>query len=154
MRVITREFGALLFVNDRLDLALAVEADGVHLGPDDLPVAAVRGIVPDSFLIGFSTDDPDVARDAENEGADYLGCGTVWPTASKADAGAVIGLEGLRRVVESVGIPAVAIGGITVERAARVPATGAAGAAVMSTVMTAPDPGEVVRALLRSLNRA
>ena len=152
LRSLTRKFDALLFVNDRLDLALAVEADGIHLGPDDLPVSAVRAVVPDNFLIGFSADDPDVARSAMAEGADYLGCGTVWPTVSKKDAGDVIGLGRLRSVAEAISAPVVAIGGVSVRRAELLPPTGAAGAAVMSAVMSAEDPSAVVHRLLEQLN--
>lgn len=144
----TREAGALLFVNDRLDLALAVGADGVHLGPNDLPVRAVRAAAPDGFLIGRSADDPEVARAAVGDGADYIGCGTVYTTSTKPDAGDVIGLAGLRRVVEAVPVPVVAIGGISPDRTAEVAATGAAGVAVVGAVMAAADPAAAVRALL------
>ena len=89
LRALTWQGDALLIVNDRLDVALAADADGVHLGPDDLPVAAVRRCVPAHFLVGFSTDDPDRARRAEADGADYLGCGAVYATGSKADGGEV-----------------------------------------------------------------
>ena len=100
-----RQAGALCFVNDRLDVALTLDADGVHLGPDDLPVAAVRTAAPKGFLIGRSADEPRVALQAASEGADYIGCGTVFPTSTKPDAGQVIGVEGLRRVVEAVPVP-------------------------------------------------
>jgi thiamine-phosphate pyrophosphorylase len=148
LRHATRNAGALLFVNDRLDLALAIEADGVHLGPTDLPVGAARRIAPAGFLIGRSADDPDVARAAVEAGADYIGCGTVYPTSTKDDAGDVIGLEGLRRVVRAVPTPVVAIGGITVDRVKKVASTGACGVAVVGAVMSAPDPGAATRALL------
>lgn len=148
LRTVTRASGALLFVNDRLDVALAVEADGVHLGPHDLPVAAVRAVAPAGFLIGRSADDPEVARSAVDDGADYIGCGTVYATSTKADAGDVIGLEGLRSVVEAVPVPVVGIGGITPERAGEVAAAGAAGVAVVGAVMAAPDPGGAARRLL------
>ena len=151
LRTLTREHGALLFVNDRVDLALAVEADGVHVGPQDLPVAAVRSITPPGFLVGRSADDPGVALRAVAEGADYIGCGTVYATTTKADAGKVIGLEGLAAVARAVPVPVVAIGGITVERAGEVVPTGAAGVAVVGAVMSAADPGEAVRRLLRAL---
>lgn len=150
LRDLTRDAGALFFVNDRLDVALALGADGVHVGPDDLPVAAVRSAAPPGFLIGRSADDPEVARRAVRDGADYIGCGTVYPTHTKADAGAVIGLDGLRRVVDAVAVPVVGIGGITVERAAAVAATGAAGVAVVGAVMAAPQPEEVCRAFLEA----
>jgi len=152
IRALTRDFDALFFVNDRLDLALAAEADGVHLGPADLPVSAVRAVVPDRFLIGSSVDNPEAARAAVAEGADYLGCGTVWATGSKQDAGRTVGVEGLRRVVASVDVPVVAIGGINPERARLLPPTGAAGAAVITAVMSAPDPSEAVRLLLDYLD--
>lgn len=148
LRALTRSFDALLFVNDRLDVALAAEADGVHLGPDDLPVAAVRARVPRAFLVGFSTDDPAEARRAVEDGADYLGCGAVYPTGSKADAGEVIGLARLDQVARSVSVPVVAIGGVTPARAAELAGTAAAGLAVIGAVMTAKDPGTAVAQLL------
>lgn len=149
LRALTREAGALLFVNDRFDVALAAGADGVHLGPDDLPVDAVRAAVPPEFLVGYSTDDPAEARDAVAAGADYVGCGTVFATASKADAGEVIGLEGLDRVAAAVDVPVVGIGGITPERARAVAErTRAAGVAVIGAVMGAEDVGSAVRGLL------
>ena len=131
LRELTRAFEALLFINDRIDVALAVEADGVHLGPDDVPVAVVRSVVPQGFLIGHSTDLPEVARRAQDEGADYLGCGTVYPTSSKEDPGEVIGLGRLQEVVRSVDIPVVGIGGIDASKAAEVAETGCAGIAVI-----------------------
>lgn len=150
LRKVTAEAGALLFVNDRLDLALALEADGIHLGPHDLPVAEVRRTAPEGFLIGRSADVPSVARQAVADGADYIGCGTVYATTTKADAGDVIGLDGLRRVVEAVAPTAVVgIGGITVERAEEVAATGAAGVAVVGAIMGAGDPAEAARRMER-----
>lgn len=182
LRRMTQDVGALFFVNDRLDVALAVGADGVHLGPDDIPVAAAREairrarragrhgaeaskVIPNvpsgssasgssavherrPFLVGYSTDDPEAARRAVTEGADYLGCGTVYSTASKNDAGEVIGLEGLDAVAAAVDVPVVGIGGITSERAAEVARTRASGVAVISAVMGVEDPGGAVRRLL------
>jgi thiamine-phosphate pyrophosphorylase len=153
LRALTREHDALLFVNDRLDVALALEADGVHLGPDDLPVVAARAIVPEAFLIGRSADDPEVARQAVAHGADYIGCGTVYATTTKGDAGNVIGLLGLERVAASVDVPVVAIGGITTARTVEVAGTSVAGVAVVGAVMAAPDPGAAVRALLGPFDR-
>lgn len=150
LREETNRAGALFFVNDRLDLALAVEADGVHLGPDDLPLDAVARIRPPGFLLGYSTDDPEDAARAQAHGASYIGCGTVFPTASKADAGEVIGLEGLRRVVQSVDIPVVGIGGVHFGRAPQVARSGAAGAAVIGAVMGTADPARSVTNLLRA----
>jgi len=151
LRELTRAHDALLFVNDRVDVALAVGADGVHLGPDDLPVAAVRRIVPPEFLIGFSTDGVDEALQAAADGADYLGCGAVWQTGSKDDAGESIGADGLDRVARASPIPVVGIGGITADRAAIVAATRAAGVAVIGAVMRAADPGRATASLLGAL---
>lgn len=149
LRALTRAAGALFFVNDRVDVALAVGADGAHLGPDDIPIGAVRAFVPDGFLLGASTDDPDEARTLAAAGADYIGCGTVYATRTKADAGAIVGPEGLDRVASAVEIPIVGIGGVTVERSAEIAATtAAAGVAVVSAVMAAPDPAAAVRGLL------
>jgi len=148
LRDITSEAGALLFVNDRLDVALALGADGVHLGADDLPVASARRVVPEGFLIGCSADDADVAADLVRQGADYVGCGTVYATTTKPDAGSVIGLDGLDRVARAVTVPVVGIGGITAARAGEVAGTAASGVAVVGAVMSAADVGEAVRALL------
>ena len=150
LRADTSAAGALFFVNDRMDLALAVGADGVHLGPDDLPVAAARRIAPAGFLIGYSADDPDAARAAVADGADYIGCGAVFPTRTKSDAGRAVGLGGLARVVAAVDAPVAAIGGITTERAAGAFRAGAAGCAVVGAVMAAADPAFAVSKFLRA----
>jgi len=144
---------ALLFVNDRADVALALGADGVHLGPQDVPVSAIRRAVPATFLIGASTDEPEVARRLVADGADYIGCGTIYPTETKSDTGESIGLAGLKRVVESVDVPVIGIGGITVKRSAAVADSGAAGVATVGAVMGASDVTEAVRALLAPWNR-
>lgn len=149
LRTAAHAAGALFFVNDRLDLALAVGADGVHLGPDDLPVPAARGLAPPGFLIGYSTDEPAAAAEAIAAGADYVGCGAVYATRTKVEAGAAIGLSGLAAVVQAVEAPVVGIGGITADRAAAVLGTGAAGCAVVSAVMGARDPARVVQAFLQ-----
>lgn len=146
---VVRESGALFFVNDRLDVALALGADGVHLGPDDIPVAAARRAAGDTFWIGASTDDPEVARRLADQGADYIGCGDVFGTRTKTDAGKRIGLEGLQTVADAVRIPVVAIGGIGAPEATAVAAkTTASGVAVISAVMAAADPAAQVRSLL------
>ena len=152
---IVRSAGGLFIVNDRVDVALAAGADGVHLGPDDPPVMDARtvaaetfGALANDFIIGCSVDTPEEAARAEAEGADYLGVGAVYATANKADAGEVIGLEGLRRAVEAVSIPVVGIGGITPERADAVAETGACGCAVIGAVMGSLEPAKAVRALL------
>ena len=154
IRDLTRRFGASLFVNDRVDVALAAEADGVHLGPDDLSVAAARAAADaagrgSEFLIGASTDDPQRARQLHAEGADYLGCGAVFGTRSKPEVeDERIGPARLREVVDAVPVPVVGIGGITTGNVAQIAATGAAGAAVIRAVMSAPAVEDAVRALL------
>jgi thiamine-phosphate pyrophosphorylase len=148
---LTRPAGALLLVNDRVDVALAVKADGVHLGPDDLPVRTVCQAVPDGFLVGYSTDDPNDAAKAEGAGVDYIGCGAVFSTDTKDVGDEAIGLEGLEAVARAVSIPVVAIGGITPSNAKQVSMTSAAGTAVVRAVMAAEDPGTAVRDLLQAL---
>lgn len=145
---ITRAAGALLFINDRLDVALAAGADGVHLGPDDMPLRAARRAAPRPFLVGTSTDDPAVAREAEADGADYVGCGAVFGTTSKDVGGERIGTERLRAVVAAVSIPVVGIGGVDVDNVDQVAATGAAGSAVIRGVMAAGDVAAAVHQLL------
>ncbi|WP_420615993.1 thiamine phosphate synthase [Candidatus Palauibacter sp.] len=148
LRAITKSAGATLIVNDRLDVALAIGADGVHLGPDDVTVPAARDIAPPDFIIGYSTDDPEEARRAAAAGADYLGVGAVFGTRSKPGlANEAIGPDRVRLVREASGLPCLGIGGITLQNAPAVLETGA-GIAVLSTVMSAPDPGAVVRELL------
>jgi thiamine-phosphate pyrophosphorylase len=148
LRELCQSHGALFLVNDRLDLALACGADGVHVGQDDLPVAEVRAVSPPGFVIGVSAETPELALRAQDDGADYVGCGPVWPTDSKADAGAAIGVAGFEAVARAVGIPVVAIGGITPERVPELLASGAAGVAVIRAVLAAADPAAAVRRLL------
>lgn len=123
-----------LFVNDRLDVALACGADGVHLGQSDLPVADARRLAPRPFVIGASVRTPEDAARAVRDGADYLGVGAVFPTGSKDDA-QVIGLEGVRAVVRAASVPVVAIGGISLGNLDAVMACGADGAAVISAAV-------------------
>lgn len=148
LRMLTHRFGALLFVNDRLDVALAAQADGAHIGPHDLPLQAARRAAPAPFLLGTSTDDPEQAKLAQAAGASYIGCGAVFGTSSKDVAGEQIGTKRLRRVVESVDIPVVAIGGVDVQNVREAARTGAAGAAVIRAVMAADHVGRTVTALL------
>ncbi len=148
IRRLTGRAGALFFVNDRLDVALSLGADGVHLGPDDIPVHAARAVAPEGFLIGYSTDDPAEATRAVGDGADYIGCGTVYRTSTKGDAGAAIGVEGLARVARAVAVPVVGIGGIDERRVDEVATSGAAGCAVVGAVMRAPDVAATVARLL------
>jgi thiamine-phosphate pyrophosphorylase len=139
LRGLTSASGALLFVNDRLDVALLAGADGAHLGDDDLPLTLARRISPRGFLLGRSAVTPDELRRARDEGADYAGAGPVFGTGSKADAGPAIGVEAIR-VAAGLGVlPVIAIGGITAANAGQVLRAGAAGVAVLSAVMGADD---------------
>lgn len=151
IRPFTAAAHALLFVNDRLDVALAAGADGVHLGPDDIPLTAARRIAPPPFLIGCSTDDPTRARQLERDGASYIGCGAVFGTATKDVAGERIGTARLNEVARAVAIPVVGIGGVDESNADRIAQSEAAGAAVVSAVMAARDPHLATSGLLRRL---
>jgi thiamine-phosphate diphosphorylase len=127
-----------VFVNDRPDVAMAAGAAGVHLGPDDLPVALVRKVVPRGFIIGASAGSPDEAAAAA--GADYWGVGPWRTTGTKADAGAALGAEGFRRIMQrSGGKPCIAIGGVRPEDVGPVLAAGGAGVAVVSGILGEED---------------
>ncbi len=151
LRELTRRAGVPLIVNDRVDVALAADADGVHLGPDDLPLGAARKVLGPRRIIGASVDTVAQAIRAEHDGADYLGVGPVFPTATKADAGAPVGVERVAAIVRAVGIPVVGIGGITPANAAEVIRAGAAGVAVISAVAAAADMAAAARALLEAV---
>lgn len=153
LRAITRRLGVPLIVNDRLDIALAVQADGVHLGQSDLPCKEARRLAPD-LIIGVSASSADEARQAELDGADYIGAGAVYDTPSKADAGSPIGLGGLRAICRAVSIPVIAIGGITAENAALAIGAGASGVAVISAILGAPSPLEAARILRSTVDTA
>ena len=134
-----------VLVNDRVDVALACGAAGVHVGADDLPVAVVRRVAPSHFVIGASLGSD--AELANAQAADYVGVGPVYATASKLDAGAAIGVNEFVRLMHASRRPAVAIGGITAENVAPLIAAGAAGVAVISAVLGAADPMGAARAL-------
>ncbi|WP_042699486.1 thiamine phosphate synthase [Thermococcus sp. PK] len=137
IRKLTEEYDAFYFVDDRVDVALATNADGVQLGLEDMPISLARDIAP-NLVIGASVYSLEEALHAEKEGADYLGAGSVFPTSTKKDV-RVIGIEGLRRIVESVKIPVVAIGGINHENVKEVLKTGVDGVAVISAIMGAEN---------------
>ncbi len=140
LHTITRAAQVPLIVNDRLDIALAVGAEGVHVGQEDMPAPLARGLIGPDRILGVSAGTVAEARQAEDDGADYLGVGDVYGTPSKPDAGEPIGVQGLRKIAQAVSIPVVGIGGITADRAAAVIEAGAAGVAVISAVVGAPNP--------------
>jgi thiamine-phosphate diphosphorylase len=147
-REIARRYGALLVVNDRLDVALAVGADAVHLGQDDLPLADARWIAAGRLLIGVSTHDEAQVRAAVAGGADYLGFGPVYATGTKENPDPVQGVAGLRVAVAAAGgIPIVAIGGVTPARAGEIAAAGAAAACAIAAVNGADDPAHAGRTI-------
>jgi len=146
LRQLCSEQGALFIVNDHVDLALACAADGVHLGQKDLPVSAVRPWAPASFLIGVSTNNAEEARQAERDGADYVAVGSVFPTGSK-ETTRPASPERLREVKQAVGIPVVAIGGISEENVAQALEAGADAVAVINAVCGAEDVEEAARRL-------
>lgn len=140
-----------VIVNDRLDVAMAAGAAGVHVGADDLPVSAVRAAAPVDFIVGASVgNDAEVALAA---GADYVGVGPVYATGSKADAGRAIGVSEMVRLALACRIPAVAIGGITADNVAPVIESGVAGVAVIRALMGAPDPEWAAKLLRLAIGR-
>ncbi|MBN2624206.1 MAG: thiamine phosphate synthase [Acidimicrobiales bacterium] len=149
-----RAAGATCLVNDRADLAVAVGADGVHVGADDLPVPAVRRVVGPAALVGGTARDPDRARALVAEGATYLGVGPTFATTSKPGLPDPIGIEGVRAVVEAVDVPVIAISGITAARIDEVMATGAWGIAVIGAVAQSPDPHTATHDLMLAVTKA
>jgi thiamine-phosphate pyrophosphorylase len=144
-------YGIPLIVNDRIDIALAVDADGVHLGQEDMPVDVARRIMGPGKIIGASATNLEEAVEAERSGADYIGFGPIFPTGTKPDASPPTGLAPLRDVCKRVGIPVVAIGGITASNASLCLEAGAAGVAVISAVLMAPDMVEATRAIRKAV---
>jgi thiamine-phosphate diphosphorylase len=154
LRELCRQAGALFVVNDRVDLALALDADGVHLGVEDLPLGEARQLAGERLILGFSPSTLDQALAAEQAGADYLGIGPVYGTATKADAGPAVGIEHVRQIVQAVSIPVVGIGGITASNARPVIEAGAAGVAVISAVVATDDPRAAAAALRAAVDEA
>ncbi len=144
------EHNVLFIVNDYLDIVLAADADGLHLGQNDLPTKVARKLLPIDKILGCSTTTVDQAVTAESDGADYIAVGSIYPTTSKETA-KVIGLEGLRQIRQAVTLPLVAIGGITKDNAAEVIAAGASSVAVISAILQAESPEEAARQIVARL---
>jgi thiamine-phosphate pyrophosphorylase len=139
LRALTRERGALLVVNDRIDVALAVDADGAHVGQDDMPAVLARQLLGPERILGVSAGNLEEAAGAVIAGADYLGVGPIYATASKADAGQPQGCTLLSQLAARHSLPLIAIGGINAENTSNVIHAGATGIAVISAVVSAPD---------------
>jgi thiamine-phosphate pyrophosphorylase len=148
------EHGAMCLVNDRVHIAQAVGADGVHLGAEDLPIDAARRILPGASIIGGTSRDPESARAARRAGATYLGVGPVWGSTTKSGLPQPIGLSGLAAVCEAVDLPVIAIGGITAERAAQCREAGAHGVAVVGAIASAADPKQATVELLEAVGES
>jgi thiamine-phosphate pyrophosphorylase len=153
VRLICQQAGCLLLINDRADIALAVDADGVHIGQEDLPLDAARTVLGPHKIIGVSTHDADQAVTAERGGADYLGFGPLFGTNTKATGYTARGLDQLRAIRALVRLPIVAIGGITAERAPSALAAGADAVAMISDLVLADDVTDKVRGTLEKLKR-
>lgn len=148
LKALCDSFNVPLIINDRLDIAMAVGAAGVHLGQDDLPCAAARKILGEDYIIGVSAHNPAEAKAALQSGADYLGCGAVFGTATKADV-KKLGTEGLMAICREKGLPVVGIGGVTADNYREVRAAGADGAAIVSGILAQPDIRATVEAIAR-----
>lgn len=146
LKALCDSFKVPLIINDRLDIAMAVGAAGVHLGQDDLPCAAARKLLGEDYIIGVSAHNPAEAKAALQSGADYLGCGAVFGTATKADV-KKLGTDGLAAICKAKGLPVVGIGGVTADNYREVRAAGADGAAIVSGILAQPDIRTTVRAI-------
>jgi len=144
---LTKKKGVPFIVNDRVEIAKAVDADGVHLGQEDMSFGSARKILGKEKIIGISVETVEQALKAVEGGADYLGIGPIYPTATKPDAGKALGIARLKEIRESVNIPIVAIGGINENNLEEVLRAGADGVAVISAVVSAPDITEACRKL-------
>lgn len=148
LKALCDSFNVPLIINDRLDIAMAVGAAGVHLGQDDLPCAAARKLLGEDYIIGVSAHNPAEAKAALQSGADYLGCGAVFGTATKADV-QKLGTDGLAAICKAKGLPVVGIGGVTADNYREVRAAGADGAAIVSGILAQLDIRATVKAIAK-----
>lgn len=147
MKKLVNFHGIPLIINDRLDIALAADADGLHIGQEDLPLGITRKLLGPNKILGYSVANVEQAIRGQRLGADYLGAGIVYPTSSKSDAGAVIGIAELQNIKRHVSIPVVGIGGISLSNLAEVKMTGIDGISVISAILGSVDIEEASRAL-------
>lgn len=148
LKQLLNELSIPLIINDRVDIALAVGADGIHIGQDDLPLPVVKKMVPEDMIVGVSVSTLEEALEAERNGADYIGVGSVFPTKTKQDA-TLMALEDLGEICRGVSIPAVAIGGITADNISALSDSGLSGTAVVSAIMNADNPKTASESLLK-----
>ena len=151
VKEITTKYNVPLIINDRVDVALAIDAEGVHVGQSDMPCDVTRKLIGEDKILGVSAATIDEAIKAEKDGADYIGTGAVFPTATKDDAPSIT-KQDLKDVVDSINIPVVAIGGITLENASQLKDTGIAGLSVVSAIMSAENPKKASQDLLNIFN--
>ncbi|WP_080058521.1 thiamine phosphate synthase [Spirosoma aerolatum] len=148
IKAITQAYGAHLIINDRVDIALALDADGVHVGQDDMPYPMVRSLIGPEKIIGLSINNLAELQGIDSDELDYLGIATVFPTGTKQDTSSLLGLEGLQNICSQTSIPTVAIGGINAQNIQQIMQTGVTGAAVVSAICGQPSPYEASRELL------
>ncbi len=151
VKEITTKYNVPLIINDRVDVALAIDAEGVHVGQSDIPCDVTRKLIGEDKILGVSAATIDEAKKAEKDGADYIGTGAVFPTTTKDDAPSIT-KQDLKDVVDSISIPVVAIGGITLENASQLNDTGIAGLSVVSAIMSAKNPKKASETLLNIFN--
>ena len=151
VKEITSKYNVPLIVNDRIDVSLAIKSEGVHIGQTDMPADVARSLIGDEMILGVSASTVEEARKAEKDGADYIGTGAVFPTATKDDAPSIT-KDDLKEVTGSINIPTVAIGGITLENANELAGTGIAGISVVSAIMNSKDPKIASENLLKIYN--
>jgi thiamine-phosphate pyrophosphorylase len=151
LRAVTREYGAKLLINDRVDIALAVGADGVHLGKASLPVAVARHMLGSARIIGYSAHSVDEARNAERDGADFVTFGPIFATPSKAAYGEPLGLTRLAEAASALTIPVFALGGVKISSVDEALSAGARGIALISAIFSAQDPTAETESLRRMI---
>lgn len=151
VKEITSKYNVPLIVNDRIDVALAIKSEGIHIGQTDMPADVARSLIGDEMILGVSASTVKEARKAEKDGADYIGTGAVFPTATKDDAPSIT-KDDLKEVTGSINIPTVAIGGITLENASELAGTGISGISVVSAIMNSEDPKTASENLLKIYN--
>ena len=151
VKEITTKYNVPLIINDRVDVALAIDADGVHVGQSDMPCDITRKLIGEDKILGVSAATIEEAKKAERDGADYIGTGAVFPNKTKDDAPSIT-KEDLKEITESINIPTVAIGGITLENASQLKDTGIAGLSVVSAIMSSDNPKKSSEELLNIFN--